>query len=151
MRIVLTELKPQLEASAKETAETMKQIETEETSVKRATVLVKRDENIANAQAEVAKQLKTECEADLAEALPALDEAIGLIIYLFIYLKCVREEIVHMYVYTVMSYFTWLLKLSPLFLICYVLPDPEGRNNYISKVGLEAYNLSQKNWSSKIR
>lgn len=151
MRIVLTELKPQLEASAKETAETMKQIETEETSVKRATVLVKRDENIANAQAEVAKQLKTECEADLAEALPALDEAIGLIIYLFIYLKCVREEIVHMYVYTVMSYFTWLLKLSPLFLICYVLPDPEGRNNYISKVGLEAYNLSQKNWNSKVR
>lgn len=151
MRIVLTELKPQLEASAKETAETMKQIETEETSVKRATVLVKRDENIANAQAEVAKQLKTECEADLAEALPALDEAIGLIIYLFIYLKCVQEEIVHMYVYTVMSYFTWLLKLSPSFLICYVLPDPEGRNNYISKVGLEAYNLSQKNWSSKIR
>lgn len=77
MRIVLTELKPQLEASAKETTETMKQIETEEASVKRATVLVKRDENIANAQAEVAKQLKTECEADLAEALPALDDAIG--------------------------------------------------------------------------
>lgn len=77
MRIVLTELKPQLEASAKETAETMKQIETEEASVKRATVLVKKDENIANVQADVAKQLKTECEADLAEVLPALDDAIG--------------------------------------------------------------------------
>lgn len=82
MRIILTELKPQLEASAKETAETMKQIEAEETSVKRATVLVKRDENIANVQAEIAKQLKMECEADLAKALPALDEAIGIIIFI---------------------------------------------------------------------
>lgn len=89
MRIVLTELKPQLEASAKETADTMKQIEAEETSVKRATILVKKDENIANVQAEIAKQLKMECEADLAEALPALDEAIGIYkyIYLFIHLK----------------------------------------------------------------
>lgn len=66
----------------------MRQIETEDASVKRATTLVRRDEKIANAQAEVAKQLKTECEADLAEALPALDEAIGAILYFFIVQSC---------------------------------------------------------------
>ncbi|XP_011704342.1 PREDICTED: dynein heavy chain 7, axonemal-like, partial [Wasmannia auropunctata] len=75
MRIVLTELKPQLEASAKETADTVQQIETEEVVIKRATIEVKKDEHIANAQAEIAKQLKMECEADLAEALPALEDA----------------------------------------------------------------------------
>ncbi|XP_019696725.1 dynein heavy chain 7, axonemal [Harpegnathos saltator] len=75
MRITLTELRPQLEASAKETAETMRQIEKEDASVKKATTLVKKDENVANVQAEIAMQLKKECEADLAEALPALNEA----------------------------------------------------------------------------
>lgn len=86
MRITLTELRPQLETSAKETAETMQQIEKEDASVKQATILVKRDENVANAQAEVAMQLKKECEADLAQALPALTEAIG-IVFLF-FLSC---------------------------------------------------------------
>lgn len=84
MRITLTKLRPQLEASAKETADTMQQIETEDASVKRATILVKKDENVAKEQAKIAEQLKRECEADLAEALPALDEAIGIFIYLFI-------------------------------------------------------------------
>lgn len=77
MRITLTELRPQLEASAKETAETMEQIEREDASVKQATILVRKDENMANVQAEVAMQLKQECEADLALALPALEEALG--------------------------------------------------------------------------
>lgn len=81
MRITLTELKPQLEASARETAQTMRQIEKEDASVKQATIMVKRDENMANVQSEIAKDLKTECEADLAKALPALDEAIGLFPY----------------------------------------------------------------------
>ncbi|XP_029173238.1 intraflagellar transport protein 80 homolog [Nylanderia fulva] len=44
MRFELTKLKPQLEASAKDTAETLRQIETEDASVKRATILVKKDE-----------------------------------------------------------------------------------------------------------
>jgi len=85
MQIELTKLKPQLETSAKETAETMQKIASEEESIKRATVLVKREEKIANIQAEVAKQLKIECETDLAKALPALEEAIGLF-YFLIYL-----------------------------------------------------------------
>nr|XP_012154186.1 PREDICTED: dynein heavy chain 12, axonemal isoform X1 [Megachile rotundata] len=77
MKITLSQLRPQLEASAKETTETMKKIETENVSVAKARILVKRDEDMANVQAELAKNLKTECEADLAEALPALEEAIA--------------------------------------------------------------------------
>lgn len=77
MRVTLSELRPQLEASAKETADTMKRIETENISVEKARIMVKRDEDIANVQAEIARNLKTECEADLAQALPALEDAIG--------------------------------------------------------------------------
>lgn len=86
MRVVLSELRPQLELSAKETTDTMKQIEKENVSVEKATIMVKRDENAANVQATIAENLKMECEADLAEALPALDEAIGVIIQFYIHL-----------------------------------------------------------------
>lgn len=75
---MLSQLRPQLEASAKETSDTMKKIETENISVENARIMVKKDEDMANVQAEVAMNLKTECEADLAEALPALEEAIGI-------------------------------------------------------------------------
>lgn len=77
MRVTLSELRPQLEASARETTETMKKIETENISVEKATILVKKDEDMANIQAEIAMNLKTECEADLAEALPALEDALA--------------------------------------------------------------------------
>ncbi|XP_026673034.1 dynein heavy chain 7, axonemal [Ceratina calcarata] len=77
MRVTLSQLRPQLEASAKETADTMEKIETENISVEKARVMVKKDEDMANVQAEVAKNLKTECEADLAEALPALEDALA--------------------------------------------------------------------------
>ena len=79
MRVTLSELRPQLEASAKETADTMRKIEMENISVENARIMVKKDEDMANVQAEIAKNLKTECEADLAEALPALNEALGII------------------------------------------------------------------------
>lgn len=85
MRVTLTELRPQLEASAKETAETMRQIEKEDASVKKATILVKKEENAANVQAEAAMQLKKECEADLAQALPALSEATGIDFFSFFF------------------------------------------------------------------
>lgn len=114
MRIVLTELKPQLEISAKETTETMKQIEAEEMSVKRATVLVKKDENIANVQAEIAKQLKMECEADLAEALPALDEAIGINIFIYSLKNgkqraCICLHLSHVIIQILFFYFLFLI------------------------------------------
>ncbi|XP_048510723.1 dynein axonemal heavy chain 7 isoform X3 [Athalia rosae] len=75
MGATLLALKPQLEASAQLTAKTMLQIESENLTVAQATMLVKKDEDAANIQAEIAGTLKQECEADLAEALPILAEA----------------------------------------------------------------------------
>ena len=77
MKEALFTLRPQLEASAKLTADTMQKIESENLAVEWATILVKKDENVANAQADIAGTLKAECEADLAEALPILEDAIG--------------------------------------------------------------------------
>lgn len=77
MKTKLTALRPQLEQSAKETIATMTEIENENVSVERATVLVKREEEVANKKAEIAGALKTECEADLAVAIPILEDAIA--------------------------------------------------------------------------
>ncbi|XP_046630090.1 dynein axonemal heavy chain 7-like [Neodiprion virginianus] len=77
MKTKLTALRPQLELSAKETIATMTEIENENVSVERATVLVKREEEVANTKAEIASALKTECEADLAVAIPILEDAIA--------------------------------------------------------------------------
>lgn len=77
MKTKLTALRPQLEMSARETVETMTEIENENVSVERATVLVKCEEEVANKKAEIAGALKTECEADLAVAIPILEDAIA--------------------------------------------------------------------------
>ncbi|XP_043277154.1 dynein axonemal heavy chain 12-like [Venturia canescens] len=77
MRSTLTRLRPELESSAKETTETMQKIETENVSVEMATIQVKREEEAANEIAEVASILKEECEADLAVAIPILEDAIA--------------------------------------------------------------------------
>lgn len=77
MKSTLTKLRPQLEASARQTEATMKEIESENISVERATVLVKRDEEIANKKAEIAGILKAECEAELAVAIPILEDALS--------------------------------------------------------------------------
>ena len=77
MKTILTKLRPQLELSAEETADTMRKIERENISVENATVQVKREEVVANNIAEVAGILKSECEADLAVAIPILEDAIA--------------------------------------------------------------------------
>ncbi|XP_058790035.1 dynein axonemal heavy chain 7-like [Phymastichus coffea] len=77
MKNTLTKLRPQLEASARQTEATMKEIENENISVEKATVLVKRDEEIANKKAEIAGILKAECEAELAVAIPILEDALA--------------------------------------------------------------------------
>ncbi|XP_044009925.1 dynein axonemal heavy chain 7-like, partial [Aphidius gifuensis] len=77
MKKILIKLRPELELSAKQTIEKMKQIEDENISVANATIQVKRDEEIANNTAEIAATLKTECEADLAVAIPILEDAIA--------------------------------------------------------------------------
>lgn len=77
MKVTLISLQPQLEQSAILTAETMKKIESENITVAQATIVVKQEEDAANEQAKFAGALKAECEADLAEALPVLAEAIA--------------------------------------------------------------------------
>ncbi|XP_025074096.1 dynein heavy chain 7, axonemal-like [Pogonomyrmex barbatus] len=76
MKTTLTILKPQLELSAQQTVITMKEVENENIIVERATILVKKEEEIANRKAEIAGTLKTECEADLAVAIPILEDAV---------------------------------------------------------------------------
>ncbi|XP_012233843.2 dynein axonemal heavy chain 7-like [Linepithema humile] len=76
MKATLTILKPQLELSAQQTVITMKEVENENLTVERATILVKQEEEIANRKAEIAGTLKTECEADLAVAIPILEDAV---------------------------------------------------------------------------
>lgn len=77
MQETLSTLRPQLELSAKKTEETMREIESENVSVENATIQVKRDEEIANKTAEIAASLKSECEADLAVAIPILEDAVA--------------------------------------------------------------------------
>ncbi|XP_053595266.1 dynein axonemal heavy chain 7 [Microplitis demolitor] len=76
MKINVEALQPELEASARETVETMKQVENESAVVEEATIQVKKEEEAANHHAEIAGALKIECEADLASALPILNEAL---------------------------------------------------------------------------
>ncbi|KAJ8673423.1 hypothetical protein QAD02_004685 [Eretmocerus hayati] len=77
MKNTLTELRPQLESSARQTEATMKEIESENLSVEKATILVKRDEEIANKKAEIAGILRAECESELAVAIPILEDALA--------------------------------------------------------------------------
>ncbi|XP_015433238.1 PREDICTED: dynein heavy chain 3, axonemal-like [Dufourea novaeangliae] len=77
MKTTLTILKPQLELSAKQTMITMKEVENENITVEGATIVVQQEEEIANKKAEVAGKLKIECEADLAVAIPILEDAVA--------------------------------------------------------------------------
>jgi len=53
------------------------QIEKKTIEASVATEQVKKDEIVANTQAAAAQVLKAECEKDLAQAIPILEEAIG--------------------------------------------------------------------------
>nr|XP_031831701.1 dynein heavy chain 3, axonemal-like [Nomia melanderi] len=77
MKATLTILKPQLEISAQRTIITMKEVENENISVEGATILVQQEEKIANKKAGIASTLKMECEADLAVAIPILEDAVA--------------------------------------------------------------------------
>lgn len=73
----LSELKPKLEVAKTQTIEMMEKIESEKKKVESAAALVKKDEVVANEQAAASMALKAECEADLAQAIPILEEAIA--------------------------------------------------------------------------
>ncbi|XP_078034863.1 dynein axonemal heavy chain 7 [Augochlora pura] len=77
MKATLIMLKPQLEISAQQTITTMKEVENENMSVEGATILVQQEEEIANKKAGIAGKLKVECEADLAVAIPILEDAVA--------------------------------------------------------------------------
>ncbi|OAD53307.1 Dynein heavy chain 7, axonemal [Eufriesea mexicana] len=77
MKTTLTMLKPQLELSAEKTIITMRKVENENVSVEKATAIVQQEEEIANRKTEIAGKLKFECEADLAVAIPILEDAIA--------------------------------------------------------------------------
>jgi dynein heavy chain, axonemal len=75
MQIELRDLQPKLIVTKKETDELMVVIQKESVEVEKKRALVKVDEEIANQKASEAKAIKEDCEADLAEALPALESA----------------------------------------------------------------------------
>jgi dynein heavy chain len=73
MQKELSELKPQLVLAADKGRDMMREIEKETTKVGTASTQVRSDEQIANLQAAAAQELKSECEADLAQAIPILE------------------------------------------------------------------------------
>lgn len=74
MQKSLAELQPQLKEMSEKATKMTKQIEQETITVEKASAVVKEDEKVANKQAAAAQNLKRECEADLAEAIPILEE-----------------------------------------------------------------------------
>nr|XP_023012338.1 LOW QUALITY PROTEIN: dynein heavy chain 7, axonemal-like [Leptinotarsa decemlineata] len=77
MQKSLAELQPQLTEMSLKATQMTKQIEQESITVEKASIAVKQDEKVANKQAAAAQALKQECEADLAVAMPILEDAIS--------------------------------------------------------------------------
>ncbi|KAI9203090.1 dynein heavy chain and region D6 of dynein motor-domain-containing protein [Polychytrium aggregatum] len=77
MQIDLGELQPQLIKTQKETDLIMVQIEKESKDVQKTKDVVSVDEEIASKKAAEAKAIKDDCEAQLAEAIPALEAAVA--------------------------------------------------------------------------
>uniref|UniRef100_A0A8I3RUY3 Dynein axonemal heavy chain 3 n=1 Tax=Canis lupus familiaris TaxID=9615 RepID=A0A8I3RUY3_CANLF len=77
MKIELTALQPQLIQTSEETARMMVKIEEETREADAKKLLVQADEKESNAAAAIAQGIKTECEGDLAEAMPALEAALA--------------------------------------------------------------------------
>ncbi len=76
MQKELQDLQPELVQTSKETAQLMVKIERDTVEAEAKKEVVAADEAVANEAAAKAKAIKDECEADLAEALPALESAI---------------------------------------------------------------------------
>lgn len=78
MQDELTALQPQLVQTVKEVEALMSQIDKEKKEVvEPKAAIVKVDEEAAQKKAQAAKSIKDECEADLAEAMPILNEALA--------------------------------------------------------------------------
>ncbi|KAI8853125.1 dynein heavy chain and region D6 of dynein motor-domain-containing protein [Chytridium lagenaria] len=77
MQVDLGELQPQLIKTKEETDNIMVQIEKESAEVMQTKKIVQADEEVASKTADGAKAMKLECEAGLAEAVPALESALA--------------------------------------------------------------------------
>ncbi|KAJ3106842.1 Dynein heavy chain 7, axonemal [Phlyctochytrium planicorne] len=73
----LSELQPQLKKTSEETTEMLFKIEKESVEVEATRQIVSAEEAIATEKAEQATAIKTDCEADLATALPLLNAALA--------------------------------------------------------------------------
>ncbi|XP_066919650.1 dynein axonemal heavy chain 12-like [Clytia hemisphaerica] len=77
MQIELEDLQPKLVVASEENEKMMKIIEKESAVAESQQQIVAEDEAVANQQAGESQALKDECEAELAEAIPALEAAIS--------------------------------------------------------------------------
>lgn len=73
----LNDLQPQLLVMAEQSRKMTAEIEKKTIEASIATEQVRKDEEVANVQAAAAQELKGECEKDLAQAIPVLEEALG--------------------------------------------------------------------------
>ncbi|XP_052747070.1 dynein axonemal heavy chain 12 [Bicyclus anynana] len=73
----LNALKPQLIVMAAKSTKMMEEIAVETATADKAAAQVREDQKVANVQAAAAQELKKDCEADLALALPILEDAIA--------------------------------------------------------------------------
>ena len=76
MQEELTALQPQLVVAKKDAEELMVVIERDTASANETRAVVEKEEAAANIKAEEARTIKEECEAGLAEAIPALESAV---------------------------------------------------------------------------
>jgi dynein heavy chain len=76
MQQELTELQPKLEQAKIDTDALMISIEKDSKEVNETRTVVAKEQEIANKQAENAATIKKACEEDLAEAIPALEDAV---------------------------------------------------------------------------
>ena len=77
MQKELENLKPQLIRMSEENIKMMASIDDESKEVEYIGEMVRAEESMAKRQAASAQALKDECEAELAEAIPALEAAIN--------------------------------------------------------------------------
>ncbi|KAF7264125.1 hypothetical protein GWI33_000606 [Rhynchophorus ferrugineus] len=77
MQKALAEFQPELEKMTKNARDMTEEIALETIGVEKASALVRKDEKIASEQAAIAQVLKSECESELAQAIPILEDAIS--------------------------------------------------------------------------
>ncbi|ORX87075.1 hypothetical protein BCR32DRAFT_215666 [Anaeromyces robustus] len=77
MQIDLNDLQPKLIKTKENTDILMEKVEKESKDVQKTRNIVQADEEVASQKAAISQHIKDECEADLAEVLPALNEAVN--------------------------------------------------------------------------